>query len=173
MLVLGMCSLAGAQDPNEVIGEKQEGIEVGAIGNEDQLGGFLGYKMTYTTIGIDVREWKEFTPEGDDTIVASFFVKWNAVPKITMPLSGLIPQFQLPGPESVDIQLNLVARIGYEEEMESTILTIGPELQLLTGDRGSFAIRYEYAFDDSEWSELPSPDVIDKHQTFLVLAFRF
>ena len=142
-------------------------VAVGAIGNEEQLGGWFGLSGDYTTVGFDGRYVSKYGKTDESTEILSVFVAWKAVPKLTIPVSGLLPQWELPGPESIDVQLNLIGRLGYETEHKDVIATVGAEVELLTLEGASLALRYEYAFDDDLWNELS--DAMGQHQTFLNL----
>ena len=142
-------------------------IAVGAIGNEHQLGGWFGLSGVYTTVGFDGRYVKDYGDTGESTEILSIFISWKAVPKLTIPLGGTFPQLDLPLPESIDVQLNLIGRLGYETRYHDAIATVGVEGELLTLDFGTIALRYEYAFDDDLWSELS--DTVGQHQAFLNL----
>jgi len=169
-VLLGVVLPACGQDVTQLAeDEAWPPIAAGAIGNEEQLGGWFGLTQDYTTIGFDGRYVSDYGDTGESTEILSVFVAWNAVPKVTIPVSGLLPQLQLPGPESIDVQLNLIGRLGYETEHKDVIATVGAELELLTMDRASLALRYEYAFDDDLWNELSSE--VGQHQTFLNLKF--
>ena len=147
------------------------GFAVGTIGNEEQLGGWFGRTGKFTTIGVDVRYLSDYGDTGDSTEVVSVFVSWNAVPKLTVPLAGLVPQFKLPLPESVDVQLNLIARLGLETEHKDVVATVGAELALVTMDATSIAVRYEYAFSEDLWGDLSAD--LGQHQAFLNLIHHF
>ena len=140
---------------------------VGAIGNEHQLGGWFGLSGVYTTVGFDGRYVKDYGDTGESTEILSIFISWKAAPKLTIPLGGAFPQLDLPLPESIDVQLNLIGRLGYETRYHDAIATVGVEGELLTLDFGTIALRYEYAFDDDLWSELS--DTVGQHQAFLNL----
>jgi len=150
-------------------GTLAEGLSAGAIGNEDQLGGWLGVAGKYTTFGFDGRYLSEYGDTEESTEILSVFASWNAVPKITIPVSGMLPWLELPGPESIDVQLNIIGRLGYETEHKDIVATVGAELELLSGDKATLAIRYEYAFSDNVWSELS--DELGQHQAMLNLKY--
>jgi len=167
IMVVTLCSLTTwAQDFEPVT----QNISAGAIGNENQIGGWFGLTGKYTTIGFDGRYVSDYGDTDESTEILSIFVSWNAVPKITIPISGLIPQFNLPGPESIDVQLNIIGRLGFETENEDVIATLGAELELLSGDRASLAVRYEYSFSEAIWSDLSNQ--VGQHQAFLNLKYK-
>ena len=168
MIVLLLASVAVA----ELQPEPQFGIY--GIGNEYQIGGGVLVKTDeFTSLGLDGR-WID---DGLDTWAISGVVMWNAMPEIQIPIGGLLPQANLPLPQSIAAALNLGGRLGYQrsEETEEGAAVCGliAELEFNAGKDATLAIRYEYQFDsDSFWSELPD-EPAQTHGTFLVLKFRF
>lgn len=160
---MALCSTSHGQDYGD------ETLSAFLIGNGYQVGGGVGLTGKYTTVGIDARYLEEYGDENEETAVISAFVSWNAIPKLTLPVGGLLPWLDLPA-QSVDVQLNLIGRLGWELENHDVVATVGAELELLTGDRASIAIRYEYAFEDEVWSQLA--DGTAQHQAMLYLKYK-
>ncbi|MEE9540337.1 MAG: hypothetical protein V3V85_02445 [Candidatus Thorarchaeota archaeon] len=170
IMVLTLCGAAMGAELDVVPDDR---LVVSVLGSEDQLGGTIGLAGKYTTFGFDGRYLKHYGPEEESTNVLSVFASWNAVPKLTIPVGGFFPQFNVPGPESIDIQINLIARLGYETEYEDIVATLGVEAELLTTERTTLALRYEYAFDNDFWDQLATDMVVDQHQAMLNLKYRF
>jgi hypothetical protein len=90
-----------------------ERIDLGLIGNENEIGVFAGVPVSANNgAGIDVR-WLDATSNAEEGYSISGYVIWEAVPRFQLPVAGLFPQFDPNAiPTSVEVALDLGGRIG-------------------------------------------------------------
>lgn len=154
--------------------EQQKGdVIAGIVGNEFEVGGYVGLATgAHTILALDGR-WLDDYEDAEAGASVCALVMWNAVPKVSIPVNGLLPQIAIPGlPESIDVSLDLGGRIGvvHRDEVDPEIGAL-VQLRLNPDSATGLAIRYERKFDEDLWSNLGDP--ANEHQVFLVLHHRF
>jgi hypothetical protein len=154
---------------------------IGTVGNEEQLGVYLGYELgSRTWAGIEGR-WYERVNTGSEAASASMFVMWEVVPDLVIPVGGLFPQLDTGSvPQSISASLFLGGSLGllWPEDGDNSfnfrdrdaVAKVFTEVQFGGGGNAVVGLRYEYAFQPDQWEDLAETP---QHSAFLTLTTRF